>query len=194
MRSLILFLVLVAGACGKAPEPRKAETDPAVADALADPIMADPQLALQQGQGAQIGVPVGAMPDMGQAMPTLGQVAKVIVKQPAFAGCDIRIRYSYAWMARLPAGLALPAGSQVSEAAGSDGPRCALRIVRFGMAKSPVDSLDHWRKLGRDGGFAIKGDDTALTGIRERDGAAFQVTARAAGSGAMIDLAVNRGG
>ena len=114
MRALVLLLLI--SACGTAPPDAAVnETDPAITDALADPIMADPRLALQDRGGA-IGVPTGI--DGGEHALTLGQIAAARVGEAPFAGCDARIDYAFAWMARLPADLTLPDTAKVSEAAG----------------------------------------------------------------------------
>ena len=194
MRNALMPVVLVLSSCGATPVATVNETDPALTDALSDPVMADPQLSLQRDGGA-VGVPVGAMPDRaGEALPTLGQIAALRVRDEAFAGCNAAVSYSYAWMARLPAELALPAVAMVAEAAGNDGKACALRIVRYGTPQSPADVAAHYRQQARAGGYALAGEDGALHGRRARDGAAFWVTIALVGGGAQVDLIVNRGG
>lgn len=193
MCRLILIPLLMLAACGKTPEAHEKPTDPAIADALADPVMADPLLALQRDAGA-VGVPVGATPEMAEGLPALGDLAKMRVRDAAFAGCDPRIGYGFVWMARLPADLALPNAAQVTEAAGSDAPKCALRIVRYGIAQSPASVAARWRKIGTSAGYAMSGDDASLRGHRTRDGAAFWAKIQPTKDGASVDLTVNRGG
>jgi hypothetical protein len=175
MRSLIILVILILGSCGSAPEIPKSETDPAVADALADPIMADPQLALtNQGRVAPIGIPVGATPHEPSDLPVLGDVAKRNVRSAASGGCDIKLRYAYGWMAQLPADLPLPKTVQVAEAAGSDTPTCALRIVRYQSAMPAVE-IEYWRKAAVKAGYAVAREDASLRGRRARDRSAFVV-------------------
>jgi hypothetical protein len=185
MRALALLLMLAG--CGTAtPEGPVNETDPAITDALADPIMADPRLALQDRGGA-IGVPTGI--DGGDHTQTLGQIATARVREAPFAGCDAKIDYAFAWMARLPADLALPATARVSEAAGSNAKGCNLRIVRYGVSR-PVAEVDaFYRKKG----FALTSSDGAISGVRSTDGAAFWVSISATKSGAAVDFVANRG-
>lgn len=192
MRSLILPAVLALAACGQAPEVREAPTDPAIAEALADPVMADPHLALQRDAGP-VGVPLGAMPEIAEGLPTLGEIAKAQARDVAFAACDARIDYRFAWMARLPAELPLPDTAQVTEAAGSDAPQCALRIVRYGIAQPVGDVAAFWRKAGAAVGYVMSGEDAALRGRRARDGAALMIRAQATKTGTSVDLIVNRG-
>jgi hypothetical protein len=188
MRGLLFFSIFMITACGTAPRAHEAETDPAVADALSDPVLADPQLALQRGGGSQIGIPVGAAPDMALDMPLLHEVAKVWSNNPVFAGCDPKVGYAYAWMAKRPAALPLPVAAQVAEAAGSDSPKCAFRIVRYGISQLPADVAIAWRAAGAKAGFALSGSNTELRGLRRRDGAAFVMTVQPAGSGSSVDL------
>ena len=185
MRAVALLLLLTA--CGSGPrEAIVNETDPAITDALHDPIKADPRLELQHG-GGSVSVPIGV--EGGAHSQTLGQIATLRVKDPAFAGCNPKIDYAFAWMARLPADLALPDAATVSEAAGSNAKTCNLRIVRYAIAKSPADVGLFYRKSG----YAISGSDGIINGIRAKDGAAFWVSIAATKSGATVDLITNRG-
>jgi hypothetical protein len=185
MRSVVLLLLLAA--CGSGPrEAAVNETDPAITDALHDPIMADPRLELQHG-GGSVSVPLGV--DGGEHAQTLGQIAAERMKDTAFAGCSPKIDYAFAWSARLPADLALPDAATVSEAAGSNAKSCNLRIVRYAIAKSPADVALFYRKPG----YAISGNDGTASGIRAKDGAAFRVSITATDSGSTVDVVTNRG-
>lgn len=185
MRALVLLLLI--SACGTAPPDAAVnETDPAITDALADPIMADPRLALQDRGGA-IGVPTGI--DGGEHAQTLGQIAAARVRETPFAGCNARIDYAFAWMARLPADLALPATATVSEAAGSNASACNLRIVRYAIARPVAEIELFYRKRG----FALTSNDGTVSGFRSKDGAAYWVSISANKSGASIDFVTNRG-
>ena len=186
MRACVLLLFL--SACGTAaPDIVANETDPAITDALADPIMADPRLALQDRGGA-IGVPTGI--GGGTHALTLGQIATARVRETPFAGCDPKIDYAFAWMARLPADLPLPASATVSEAAGSNAKACALRIVRYSVSR-PVSEIDaFYRKKG----FEISASESAISGVRAEDGTAYWVSIGATKNGATVDFVTNRGG
>ena len=185
MRALGLFLLLTA--CGTAtPDAPVNETDPAITDALNDPIMADPRLALQDRGGA-IGIPTGI--DGGEHAQTLGQIATALVREKSFAGCDAKIDYAFAWMAQLPAELPLPATATVSEAAGSNTATCNLRIVRYSVPRPAAEVNAFYRKKG----FVISDSDNAILGIRASDGAAFRASVTATKSGAAVDFTTNRG-
>ena len=185
MRALGLFLLLTA--CGTAtPDAPVNETDPAITDALNDPIMADPRLALQDRGGA-IGIPTGI--DGGEHTETLGQIAAARVREEPFAGCDAKIDYAFAWMARLPADLPLPATATVSEAAGSNAAACNLRIVRYDVPRPVADVKAFYRKKG----FVISESEGAILGIRASDGTSFRVSVTTTKSGAAIDFVTNRG-
>ena len=185
MRALGLVLLLTA--CGSGPrEAAVNEIDPAVTDALHDPIMADPRLELQHG-GGSVSVPLGV--DSGDHAQTLGQIAADRAKDAAFVGCNPKIDYAFAWEARLPADLALPDAATVSEAAGSNAKRCNLRLVRYVVAKSPADVELFYRKPG----YALSKAGDAISGIRANDGAAYWVSIAAAKSGSTVDFITNRG-
>ena len=184
---LAIALLLMLGACSSAaPEAIINETDPAITDALSDPIMADPRLALQQG-GGSVSVPTGI--DGGTHTQTLGQIASARLADPAFNGCNPKVDYAFRWSARLPAELGLPGGATVSEAAGSDAKGCNLRIVRYRMAR-PASEVDaFYRKKG----FAISGSGSAVSGVRAADGTAYWVSITETSSGASVDFVTNRG-
>jgi hypothetical protein len=185
MRSVVLLLLLAA--CGSGPrEATVNETDPAITDALHDPIMADPRLELQHG-GGSVSVPLGV--EGGDHVQTLGQIAAERVREPAFAGCNPKIDYAFAWMARLPAELALPDAATASEAAGSNTKICNLRLVRYTIAKSPADVAVSYRKPG----YAVTGSDGTFSGLRAKDGAAYWVAITAIKSGSTVDFITNRG-
>jgi hypothetical protein len=185
MRAIALLLLL--SACGtSAPEIVVDETDPAITDALADPIMADPRLALQDRGGA-IGVPTGI--NGGDHAMTLGQIAVARVREAPFAGCNAKVSYAFAWMAQLPADLALPAAATVSEAAGSNASACNVRIVRFRVARPATEVFAFYRKKG----FALTDSNGSISGIRAADGTAYWVAISSTQSGAAVDFATNRG-
>jgi hypothetical protein len=182
----VLPVLMLAG-CGTGPKDAPVnETDPAITDALNDPIMADPRLELQHG-GGSVRVPVGV--DAGEHAQTLGQIATARVREKSFAGCNPKIDYAFGWMARLPADLTLPTGATVSEAAGSEAGACHLRIVRYAIAKPAADLDAYYRKRG----FAVSGSDGAISGIRAKDGAAFWVSFAPAKAGTSVDFVTNRG-
>jgi hypothetical protein len=182
MRRPALMLSILLASCGKAPVAPAPETDPAVADALADPIMADPTLALSQGRTGQIGVPVGVAPMLPVGLPTLGQFIRANRKGP-FAGCGDRLAYGYGWSAMLPNGVTLPGNAKVIEAAGKDVPGCNLRLVRYAVSAAPADALQYWQTTKGflattvDGGVNLISRNTAVRAI-----------ANAAPSGATVDL------
>jgi hypothetical protein len=185
MRALALLVLLAA--CGTtAPDATVNETDPAITDALADPIMADSRLALQDRGGA-IGVPTGI--DGGEHTQTLGQIAANRVREAPFAGCDAKIDYAFVWMARLPTELGLPETARVSEAAGSNAKACNLRIVRYQVARPPVEVEAFYRKQG----YALTSRNGAISGVRSNDGSAFWVSISATQNGATVDFVTNRG-
>lgn len=190
------FLTMLA-ACSAAPTvdaPVNA-TDPAIADAMAGPIMSDMGLsgaaapdALMPGeQPATLPVPLDALIDTDGA-PTLGEVARARLAEPAFAGCDPKIAYSALYSVKLPAPLALPKVARLSEAAGSDRAGCALRIVRFAVPGAPQKALDGYARLAQNAGLTV---GRGASEIRASGAArTVHVTAVASRDGTRVDLAV----
>jgi hypothetical protein len=188
---LAIALFLLLAACEKTPTATQ-ETDPAVAEALADPIMADPQLVLQQESAASLSVPVGAMPPVPAGAKTLGEHASAIVADAPFSKCSAKIAYSYQWMARIPGTLAPPKGAMTVEAAGSDTPSCNLRLVRYGGNQTADDVVEHYTNAARKTGYEVSAQEGGLQGTRASDGAAFRLTVTTVAGGSLFDLIVNR--
>lgn len=191
MRSATIALLLLAGCGSGEREATVNETDPAITDAVNDPILADPRLSLQERGGA-IGVPTGVAENVGAR--TLGQIASGRIVDPAFTGCNAKIDYAFAWSARLPADLPLPAEAKVTEAAGSDAKTCKLRVVRFVTMQSVEAVSIYYRDLARKRSFTLAEKDGTISGVRARDGAAFSIATTDAKSGATVDFITNRGG
>ena len=198
--------------------------DPALTGALNDQIMVDPALT-QQANGAAVRPPAqpysggtphatgsdqatGALrhaPAAGKECPecasrkgalTLGELAKR-QKGPGLGGCSSDVAYSADWVNRL-ADLPVYPGGAVSEAAGSNRPGCALRIVSFTTAAPPSRVVDWYYtqaiKAGYDGEQQTDGRERVLGGTRAKDGGAYLVFVNPAeGGGSSVDLVVNNG-
>lgn len=193
--ALALPLLLVACSPPQTGATRDNETDPAVADAMAGPVMSDMQMsgaaspdALRPGeQPATLPVPLDARIDTAGA-PTLGALAAEAVRDPAFAGCAPDIGYSAMWSLKLPAPLALPKEARLAEAAGADRPGCALRIVRFAMPGAPAAVRASFAALASREGFDVAEAGTVTRARRARDGMAFRVDATLSKDGTRVDL------
>jgi hypothetical protein len=192
-----LFAVVLMAGCKPASQAEIAKNtaDPAIAGAMAEPIMTDTQMGeaaspgtLRPGdQPASVAVPPDLIVDTAGA-PTLGAVAAARVREPAFAGCKAMIGYSAQWSLKLPAALALPKTARLSEGAGSDTPGCALRIIRFGMASPPATVAAGYEAIAKQEGFVTSRSGDTITATRARDGAAFQIEAVANADGSRVDL------
>jgi hypothetical protein len=172
-------------------------SDPAVADAMAGPILSDAQMggtassdALRPNeQPAALPVPLDARIDT-EGAPTLGEVAAKAVADPAFAGCTAQIGYSAMWSVKLPPVLALPKEARLAEAAGYDQNGCALRIVRFAMPGAPATVLSSYETLAKREGFAVTTDKTTVVASRAKDGIALRIETALSKDGTRVDLAV----
>lgn len=114
------------------------------------------------------------------------------------AGCASTLQYSAAWADRLPADLPLYPQARVTEAAGSQGGTCALRVVSFTAAAPMQNILDFYYTKAVRGGYSAEhrkdGAQHVLGGTRDRDDGAYVVflTPRSDG-GTDIDLVANNG-
>lgn len=198
------------------------DQDPALAGALNDQIMVDPALT-QQANGAAVrppakpysaGAPATAgadqasgplrhAPAAGKDCPqcasrkgalTLGELAS---RQKGEGNCSADVKYSADWVNRL-GDLPVYPGAQVSEAAGSNKPGCALRVVSF-TTTAAADRVIDWYytqavKAGYDGEQQTDGRERVLGGTRAKDGGAYVVFVDPAdGGGSAVDLVVNNG-
>ena len=168
---LFVFLPLALAGCGSGEQPGANGaadaniTDPALASALQDDIMVDPQLGGQAnadairpaGQPYSGGVPSDAVAannariDTSKLLKTpaptkftrectqcaarreaitLGGLAAQ-QKAARTGSCAASLQYSARWANRLPADLPLFPQARVTEAAGTEGGKCALRVVSF---------------------------------------------------------------
>lgn len=128
---------------------------------------------------------------------TLGALAAQ-QKDGRTAGCAADIQYSASWAQRLPADLPLYPQARVTEAAGTDGGKCALRVVSFSAPVTVQGMIDWYYTKAIRGGYTaehqVDGDEHILGGTRDRDGGAYvlYVTPRPDG-GSDIDFVANNG-
>jgi hypothetical protein len=202
----LLVLAILSG-CSSSPPAKQnsGDVDPAITSALADPLMADPQLDRRSNDGAlrPADEPYRAMVPPGSPNPLRGGAAPTVVARArsligtGFSGCSFAVRYSYGWAARLPADLMLPAEAQVAEAAGSDAPTCNLRVIAFSASTGPEAILDSYRRIAKAGSYTSselrQGPATVLTATRSADGASFIASVTAPNGGSAVDLVTNRG-
>lgn len=112
--------------------------------------------------------------------------------------CAASLTYSAGWAQRLPADLPLFPQARVTEAAGTEAGKCALRVVSF-SAPQPMQVLLDWYytravKAGYSAEHQIDGKEHILGGTRAKDDGAYVLflTARADG-GTDIDMVANNG-
>lgn len=193
MRALLALPLLLAG-CGEAPadDPLAAleaelaadASDPAVAAALADPIMTDPALVSRADSNAvrPASAPY-ASPIPAPDVAARGSAADLIAREkldpaPAssgdcaecataraattlaalatpFAGqCANQITYSHGWSTRLPDAVPLAPGARLVEAAGLSNPACDLRAIRYWSDLDPSRLIDLAFTRAKAGGYA----------------------------------------
>lgn len=128
---------------------------------------------------------------------TLGGLAQR-QKDGKTSSCAANIQYGAGWAQRLPADLPLYPQARVSEAAGTDGGQCQLRVVSFSSAQ-PLNTMIDWYytkavRAGYTAEHQVDGAQHILGGTRDKDGGAYVIylTARPDG-GTDIDLVANNG-
>jgi hypothetical protein len=207
-----LIILVAVSSCTSAPsaENQANAVDPAIALALADPLMSDPQLDRRSNAGMlrpadqpnQALVPLGEPNTLrtGAAGTALARARAAIARLgiDRFAGCALDAPYGFGWADRLPDGLSLPETGRVSEAAGSDQGNCRLRVVSFASSDPPSATIAFYRRAAKAGGYRenqrSRGSATVIEATRSRDGAAFVVTIGAGvPDGSAVDLVSNRG-
>jgi hypothetical protein len=234
---LFVFLPLALAGCttSKPEQPDDAEltnvADPALASALQDQIMVDPQLGRQANGDAirppsqpySAGAPSVTVAANGDKIDTAGlmkapapvaatkqcsqcaarreslTLGGLAARQSGATGkCAAAITYSASWANRLPADLPLFPQARVTEAAGTQGGACALRVVSF-TTTQPMQMLLDWyytkaMRAGYTAEHQTDGDEHILGGTRGRDGGAYVLflTSRPDG-GTDIDLVANHG-
>ena len=158
--------------------------------------------AAQEGELMRAPAPVAADKNCGACTAaresvTLGGLAER-QKQGGMSACAAQLQYSAGWAQRLPADIPLYPRANVSEAAGTGGGKCALRVVSFSAPVTVQGMLDwYYTKATRSGYTSehqVDGEQHILGGTRDRDGGAYvlYVTPRADG-GSDIDLVANNG-
>lgn len=186
----------------------KAAADPALALALEDQIMVDPQLTGQANDDAirpaeapvQSPIPLGeGGPERAAPGLTLGALAakQADIARDRFNGCALDVDYSAQYAALVPAELPLFPRSRVVEAAGSDRGLCRLRAVTTSAPASPDVVVRHYENAGRRAGYrtASRNENGGLmvSGARAGDGAAFYAVVQPAAGGSATDFVSNRG-
>lgn len=188
----LLFLFLLLAACDRGPSPdelarrdrlRAETTDPAIIDALSDPILADRALAIQDDT-----MRVRATPGPVQVTyPPLDGEPPIL--QPA-ARCDGAFATGPAWAGRLPPAFAVPPGARVLEAAGRDAPGCRVRFVRFSTSAAPRAAVDLYAaRVGPGARREERNGDLMLSGVAPAG--AYTLIASPRPGGAEVALIVN---
>lgn len=169
--SRLLLAVLLLGACDRGPSSdelarrdrmRAERTDPAITDALADPILADRGLRVQDGS-LQVRATPGPVsvttPPANGEPPLLRPVAR----------CDGPMGPRPNLLLELPAALALPPGARPLELSARDAPGCRIRFVRFTGPAGPAQVLDLYEARARRAGYpaerGAREDQLLLSGV-----------------------------
>ena len=200
-------LALALAACGGKDKHKSGnEIDPAVANALEDQIMVDPNLVGQAnrfGRTGQTGseAPVPAPGIGGRAVQpgkllrapapttatgtgsiTLGERAEDQAGRTGTASntCEKNFHYSASWATLLPEAFPLYPDAQVTEAAGNNQPPCRMRLVSF-VSKAPLQTLvDFYYTQAVRNGFTaehqLADGEHILAGTRDKDDGVYYLS------------------
>jgi hypothetical protein len=111
-------------------------------------------------------------------------------------GCAVKVQYTAAWAARLPAALPVYPKGAVQEAAGTDDSGCALRVINFITPVPVAEVIDFYYTRAAGAGYSAQhlrqdGEDQ-LAGTKGN--ASFVVYARdLPNGGSSVDLVTNGG-
>lgn len=199
-------LVLVLTACGGQESKNDNDVDPAVANALEDQIMVDPNLVGPANRFGRTGstdsqAPVPApgvggrvvQPDKllrapaptkatGTGSITIGERAEdqAARNNATSAACEKNFHYSASWASLLPEAFPLYPDAQVMEAAGNNEPPCRMRLVSF-VSKAPLQTLvDFYYTQAVRNGFTaehqLADGEHILAGTREKDDGVYYLS------------------
>lgn len=128
---------------------------------------------------------------------TLGALARRQADKRT-SGCARGLRYSTAWVERLPADLPLYPDARVDEAAGATDGGCSLRVVSFSTGASIQNVIDWYYGRVTAAGYTAEhqadGGQHVLGGVRGKDGGAYVIYLEKRGDGRTeVDLVANNG-
>jgi hypothetical protein len=154
-------------------------------------------LKLVGGPGAMKKAPEAR--DVGGKVPDGAQLtaaARAATGPNGKDGCAVKVQYTAAWAAKLPAAFPVYPKGAVQEAAGTDDSGCALRVVNFITPVPVAEVIDFYYTRASGAGYASQrqrqdGEDQ-LAG--SKGGASFVVYARdLPNGGSSVDLVTNGG-
>jgi hypothetical protein len=215
MRWGLALTVLMLAACGTEEPVAVPDDDPALAAALAGPILVDPDLVGQNRANSAVALPShdGSLPsvDAGpeviaaardEALELVGGPGRMrqapegenIAVPDVELNCGEHALRTALWAARMPAAFPVYPRGAVQEAIGTDSDGCALRRVNF-ITPVPLDEvIDFYFTRARAAGYSTdriaRKDDNLLAG--KKGAAAYTVSARRLSSGnTEVDLVTN---
>ena len=147
--------------------------------------------------GSMLSAPQAVKTEDGGLPPmTLGAIAREQGQQQKRRGDCGKLQYGMEWAGRMPAPFTAYPGANLVDAAGSQGPDCAIHAVSF-VAGAPMQSvIDFYytvaRRANYDGEHLILNGDHVLGGVNG-DGAYFITFKPAPAGGTAVDIVTNQG-
>lgn len=220
-RPLSCAALLLLASCGDATAPIvQPEGDPAMAAALNDPLMTDPDLVAQNRAShaallperdasipAEDASPRAIATARAEALALVGGPGRMKAAPPPEAASSSASRRAHgqctrartrtaAWAAQMPDAFPVYPRAAVQTAAGADEPGCALRTVSFTTPVPPGDVIDFYFTRASHAGFTaehtVAGGEASLGGTSGTSRFAVRVGVRGDGMTA-VELVTSGG-
>ena len=135
--------------------------------------------------GAIAALPVAEKKPSGASLAEITDPAQLLIASGAPSACLQGLRNGFEWAASLAMPAAIMPLGMAQIAAGSDGPECSVRVVRYLTAASIEDSLVYHHTLASRAGWRVTlhAEPEAILSARGKDHEKMQVHLRAAQGG-----------
>ena len=212
---LALTVLLLAGCGSEAPVPVP-DDDPALAEALAGPILVDPELVAENRANSAVALPSqdGSLPSVDAGAEAIAAARDEALEMVGGPGrmreapegdngalpavernCEEHASPTAQWAARMPATFPVYPRGAVMEASGTDSDGCALRKVSFVTPVPPGEVIDFYFTRARAAGYSaehvVRKEDNLLAG--KKGAASYMISVVRLSSGnTRVDLITNR--
>ncbi len=224
MRRALILVTLALAACGsEQPRAFQPPDDPVLADALAEPLLTDPDLAELNQRGAVLALnlpqtlpvppdhpdPQGARdeavklaggllpalpPAQGKAAPAPATLAAAAEAALGKSPCLAKATPGFGWAAQMPAAFPVFPRGHAQEALGAGAAGCGLRAVTFTTPVAASEVLAFYHARARSNGFSSVHTDGDAPRLSGRNGAqSYAVFARSGADGLTLVMLVTSG-
>jgi hypothetical protein len=185
IRIAALAAALTLGACDRGRDAELAkldnqitgkDSDPALTSALEDQILVDPALTQQSNRNAvrPPETPTQAQYPLPEQRPAQVRRSGGEERTQISGGCGPELQHGQQWARKLPPPFALYPGARLTDAAGSEAPRCRAQVVTFITGAAPERVLEHYRARAVQAGYSaqqqMRDGDHVLSGANSVGG------------------------